>query len=194
MLPSAHAVSAASMDDWYRLVAAVLRLLAVLATVLRPADLVNRHKLVAASAAVAPHAKTMLTAIMPRLSAHDIDQEIKECAILAAGSLIAHAGDAATITPSLMAVLGVLTERTRNETTRVPTLRSLAYFVSSPVSSLAADPLVKLLPELSAFLRQTSRPLRQQVRRSVPACAHVCARACAAAASALVPFLPRRRW
>jgi hypothetical protein len=159
-------VTEASRDEWYRLVAAVLRVLAVLATIIRPAD-VDRHTLLDTNATAAArdgYAKAIYDAVVPRLNAHDIDQEVKECAIAAAGTLLAHMADAPSLTGKVATMLATLTERTRSETTRIPTLRALAYIASSPLSDGFAELLVRLLPELSAFLRQASRPLRQQVR------------------------------
>lgn len=163
----------ASRDDWYRLVAAVLRVLAVLPTLIRPAD-VDRHTLIDTLTTPADrgaHAAAIYGAVAPRLNAHDIDQEVKECAIAAAGTLLAHLGDAPSLAAHVPTTLATLTERTRSETTRIPTLRALAYIASSPISGTIAEPLLKLLPELSVFLRQASRPLRQQVKSGGLACA-----------------------
>lgn len=192
-MPTPHhlcAVTEAGRDEWYRLVAAVLRVLAVLATIIRPAD-VDHHTLMdtlTPPADCAKYAKAIYDAVLPRLNAHDIDQEVKECAIAAAGTLLAHLGDAPSLAAHVPGVLVTLTERTRSETTRIPTLRALAYIASSPIAGTIAEPLLKLLPELSVFLRQSSRPLRQQVRACLLRLAHPCG-----VAQSPIRTLPRRR-
>jgi hypothetical protein len=42
--------------------------------------------------------------VQPRLAAHDIDQEIKECAVGAAGALLAHCADVGKVRASAGAV------------------------------------------------------------------------------------------
>lgn len=58
---------------------------------------------------------------MPRLEANDIDQEIKECAITAMGTILSFLGD--KLVANLPRVLPLLLDRLKNEITRMPTMK-----------------------------------------------------------------------
>lgn len=67
------------------------------------------------------HANAMCVAIMPRMEANDIDQEIKECVISAVGSLISRLGDQLDVNK----MLSLLNEKLHNDVTRMPALKAL---------------------------------------------------------------------
>ena len=102
------------------------------------------------------YVKVLFEAVYPRLDAHDIDQEIKECAITAVGMIVRHLGEYRVLyhsrsPPPLWAnplmmffpgdhlsselprILSVLMEKLRNEITRMPTLKALASIATSPL-------------------------------------------------------------
>jgi cullin-associated NEDD8-dissociated protein 1 len=68
-----------------------------------------------------PLVQPIFKAVLPRLEALDIDQEIKECAITTVGKLFAHMGD--ELKNQLPVVLTLLRKRLDNEITRTPTLK-----------------------------------------------------------------------
>lgn len=105
-------------------------------------------------------AMPIYTAIYTRLEVHDIDQEIKECAITTMGKLFAHFGDA--LLPQLPVVLDLLKKRMENDVTRTPTLRSLDMMARSPLHLDMSPVLLQSTQELAQFLRQQSRVLKQQ--------------------------------
>lgn len=164
----------AASDPWYRLCSEALRTLAVGVTLMRPAagGAAGRHEL--AAPALAPSAfdaaaGSIYEAVSRRLSASDIDQEVKECAVAAAAVLFAHAGDAPSLAPHLPTVLRSLRDRMRQESTRLVALRALSYLAASPLlrgdgpAAAAVRPqLRELAPEVAAFLTQISRPVKQQ--------------------------------
>jgi len=102
------------------------------------------------------------------LAAHDVDQEIKECALLATSSLLSE------LHPSLVKkqttrLSVLLLERLKNETTRIPALRTLSAICSSPQGTEIdfAGPkgnqgiLKPALEVMAGFLQMQSRSLRQ---------------------------------
>lgn len=75
------------------------------------------------------HVATLFQAVMYRLSATDIDQEIKEAAIEAIGDLIALAGDRIV---DYSSSFSVLYDRLKNEITRNATLKVPSLFLFIP--------------------------------------------------------------
>jgi cullin-associated NEDD8-dissociated protein 1 len=112
-------------------------------------------------------ASSMYAAIENRLKAHDLDQEIKECSLLAAASLIRNF-HASLPSHDCEALLYVILERLKNEITRVSALKTLSIIASPPArpGQTQVD-LTSILPEavgeLSSLLRQQSRTLKQHV-------------------------------
>ena len=163
--------------DWYKLIAEGLRLVSSLACVVRPAsgrDDDNDND--AAAAAPPPSdeevgvAAALYGAARPRLETHDIDHEIKECAIDAVGTLAARLGDALARSPGstptgggtlLGDVLALLVDKLRNESTRLPALRALTAAAKATTAVDAFDALAACLGDLVGFLAQSSRPLKQ---------------------------------
>ena len=78
---------------------------------------------------------TLYDAVLPRLAAHDIDQEIKECAIGAVALLVSYFADTAPLAAPSSAlpdkVLPLLMGRLRNEITRMSALKALADLARS---------------------------------------------------------------
>ena len=147
--------------DWYKLIAEGLRLLSALAAVVRPS----------ASSPPGPAdgdvAAALYAAAKPRLETHDIDHEIKECAIDAVGALAARLGDALHARPGIAGgsllgdALATLVEKLRNESTRLPALRALREAAEATGRVDAYPALRECLQDLVGFLGQASRPLKQ---------------------------------
>lgn len=150
-----------------------MRGFAALAPLLRPADPAAPATALLASPVSAGDLSKVLPAafdsVIARLRAHDIDQEIKEGAIMAAGALVAHAGDTTQGRAAEATIVSLLGERLKGESTRVPALRALAYASSSPLKLDLSAPLAALLPELAGFLRQNTRALRAQTLATLSA-------------------------
>jgi len=144
-------------EEWYKIIAEALRVVQVIVTVLRPLD--DDSGMFIGDYDYTAHVDPIYEAILVRLEAHDIDQEIKECAIIAVGQLVSTLGD--QLTDRLPVVEGLLMERLRNEITRMPTLKAIAMICASPIGIDLTPILNEAIQELSQFLRQQSRPLKQ---------------------------------
>ena len=108
------------------------------------------------------HAAALQVAVADRLGASDMDQEVKEAALGAAGALLSETGDVLTGAGTGQ-LLSLVVDRLRNEATRLPAVRALAAAAGSkavPAPALAAV-LGPAVAELASFLRKASRPLRQ---------------------------------
>jgi cullin-associated NEDD8-dissociated protein 1 len=77
-------------------------------------------------------------AIEPLLAAHDVDQEIKECALKACASLLSslHANLEATQKDRL---LSLLLERLKNETTRIAAIKTLSTIAAAAAAAAAGS-------------------------------------------------------
>ena len=107
----------------------------------------------------APLVRPIYDALLPRLEALDIDQEIKECSISTVGKLFAVFGD--HLSDQLPIVLSLLRKRLDNENTRTPTLKALAVMATSNLNLNLSYVIDRSTTELSLFLRQQSRGLKQ---------------------------------
>jgi len=155
-------------EDWYKIIAEALRVIGQMIKTVRPRAVVNGKDSLAEGYNYAVTVDSLYEAVFARLEAHDIDQEIKECAILAMGLLLAHLGDQlgddrrATVCQLLM-------DRLRNEITRMPTLKSLEAAALSPLSLDLGTILCDAVEELAYFLRQQSRSLKQMTLETLNA-------------------------
>lgn len=113
-------------------------------------------------------ATSIYDAIEPLLSAHDVDQEIKECALVTCASLLSSLH--ANLTKEQMdRLLTLILERLRNETTRISAIKTLSTVASaSGVESMDDDDKIDLslimgesVSEMASFLKQQSRSLKQ---------------------------------
>jgi len=106
----------------------------------------------------------LYTAIEPLLAAHDVDQEIKECALQACASLLSnlHANMARDKQERL---LKLLLDRLRNETTRIAAIKTLSSIAATTSGSNDRVDLSPILADsiacLSSFLKLQSRSLKQ---------------------------------
>uniref|UniRef100_A0A7S3NKS9 TATA-binding protein interacting (TIP20) domain-containing protein n=1 Tax=Aureoumbra lagunensis TaxID=44058 RepID=A0A7S3NKS9_9STRA len=131
-------------EDWYKLIAEGLRLVASLA--LTPG-------------LQADAASTLYEAATWRLKASDVDHEIKECAIHAVAALARH--PEATSQAFLVDALGLLLDKARAESTRPAALRALAQVAAAKVD--ISSIFVKASLELAeaGLAISSSRALKQ---------------------------------
>jgi len=153
----------AVQEQWYKVIAQALRALAAV-----PQFFVSGYKEGEESQDMIKEeksdvAKQLYTAMEPLLAAHDVDQEIKECALTACASLLCALHTSLT-NEETTRLLTLLLERLKNETTRIAAIKTLGGIASS--SDL--DEKMDLTPILGAsiqtmasFLKLQSRSLKQ---------------------------------
>jgi len=148
----------AVQEDWYKVIAEALRVLSEIPRLLiQPSadqDQLSSDKV----------AMQLFSAIEPRLAAHDLDQEIKECSLSATAALLSmlhsHLPSA-----EQNKLLELILERLKNETTRLAALKTLSIVAAAGDHTSGAIDLDWILDdavkELASLLRQQSRGLKQ---------------------------------
>jgi cullin-associated NEDD8-dissociated protein 1 len=149
------AVASASKEDWYKMIAEAIRVFASMIPVVAQS---GQHGKVN----IESFAMEVYAAILPRLEVLDIDQEIKECAILCMGQLTAAFGDVLG-QARCDAVLVLLRKRIDNEITRSAAIRAFTDIsrADNGVSLACVLGPGALVSELAVLLRQQSRSLKQ---------------------------------
>lgn len=160
----------AAKDDWYKLVAASLRLLGIVITTSRPLQCLSKGGEMEVDDAIplnvfdlTPYFQNMYDIVHPKLEALDVDQEIKESSISCTGQLLGVLGDTFPA-PLVLNLVHLLLKRVDNEVTRIAALKSISFVASSPVecgteiSTVLSAGAVKAI---TPFLRQQSRLLKQ---------------------------------
>lgn len=105
-------------------------------------------------------ANQLYTAIQPLLAAHDVDQEIKECALKATAALLSGLY-ASLSTEQTTRLLALLLERLKNETTRIVAIKTLSA-IAGTSSDLDLSPiLADSIETMASFLKLQSRSLKQ---------------------------------
>lgn len=102
--------------------------------------------------------KQLVTCLLPRVQAPDVDQEIKEAAIACAAAAVALAFD--MVPDESRTLLAILCERLRNETTRMSAVRALSVVATSPLHPDLSPVLQGGMEELTGFLRKASRQVK----------------------------------
>jgi cullin-associated NEDD8-dissociated protein 1 len=149
-------------EEWYKIIAEALRVLSVFAQCLRPMrEDRSRFDDSIPSGDCGRFGPILFDSIFPRFSKSDIDQEIKECSILALGSVIAHVGDACAEQLKANDTFQLLLERLQNEVTRMAALKTLTQIATTPLDVDLCGTLEPICIELSGFLRQQLRALKQ---------------------------------
>lgn len=85
---------------------------------------------VSSGAEFEPHVQPMFDAIMSRLSARDLDSDIKNASILSMGLFAAHLGDQLAVA-SRDQVTAIIMERAKHDATRVSALRALRFIANA---------------------------------------------------------------
>jgi len=155
----------AVQEQWYKVIAEALRVLTEVPgffpsgfTIEDPDTRKKEMDSVAAQ---------LFTSIEPLLSASDVDQEIKECALTASASLLASLHG--SLTPDqIKRILSLLLEKLKNETTRIAAIKTISS-ISAASNSESMDEekidlsciLCDVISSMGTFLRQQSRRLKQ---------------------------------
>ena len=136
-------------DSWYRVVAETLKASITIIPLLRSN----------AKSELSKFAPQLYEQVLGKLQQHDIDQEIKDIAIQCMAQLLYSAGD--LLAPAQVAtVLKLLAGKLKNEVTRICALHAIKQVAESPIGIDMQSMLDDLVREITAFLRQASRPLR----------------------------------
>eukprot|EP00584_Thalassiosira_punctigera_P023758 CAMPEP_0172551974 /NCGR_PEP_ID=MMETSP1067-20121228/42878_1 /TAXON_ID=265564 ORGANISM="Thalassiosira punctigera, Strain Tpunct2005C2" /NCGR_SAMPLE_ID=MMETSP1067 /ASSEMBLY_ACC=CAM_ASM_000444 /LENGTH=1389 /DNA_ID=CAMNT_0013339865 /DNA_START=148 /DNA_END=4317 /DNA_ORIENTATION=+ len=142
-------------EDWYKVIAEALRVLL---------EVPNLMVLGSASKSEMDEvANSLYVAIEPRLAEHDLDQEIKECALSASASLLS-VHHASLSMEQKNRIFELLLERLKNETTRIAAIKTLSKIGDAARSNKDLDlsPIMnETLGQLALLLRQQSRGLKQ---------------------------------
>eukprot|EP00743_Colponemidia_sp_Colp-15_P002918 GILK01003157.1.p1 GENE.GILK01003157.1~~GILK01003157.1.p1 ORF type:complete len:1261 (+),score=324.06 GILK01003157.1:67-3783(+) len=149
--PLSHHIVHGITDSYYKITAEALRLCAVFIHTLRPSK--------ESSFDFRPFVNGLFSAVNGRLVATDIDQEVKESAILSMGELLAVFGD--VLTAEIPSTLPLILERLRNEVTRVAAVKTLARISDASVDVDLRPILSDSIVELCTFLHKQSRSLKQ---------------------------------
>jgi len=142
-------------EDWYKVIAEALRVLVEVPNLMIIGS-ANKSEMDEV-------ANSLYTAIEPRLSEHDLDQEIKECALSAAASLLSKL-HASLSTDQKNTIFKLLLERLKNETTRIAAIKTLSKIGEAAQSNEGLDLssiMNETLGQLALLLRQQSRGLKQ---------------------------------
>lgn len=141
-------------DNFYKVTSEALFALQILVKVVRSAD---------GSCQEHPRAELVARQIYPvvllRLKATDIDQEVKENAITAMATLLAHLGG--YLQSEWPVCIPIFLERLKNEITRLTAVKALNLMASSQIVDLdLRSVLPEAIPVLSSFLRKNQRALK----------------------------------
>jgi cullin-associated NEDD8-dissociated protein 1 len=142
-------------EDWYKVISEALRVLMEIPGLLALGSATKAEKDEVAT--------SLYDAIEPRLSEHDLDQEIKECALSASASLISVL-HASLTSDQKNRILTLLLERLKNDTRRIAAIKTLSKVGRAAKSSGDLDlssVMNEALEQLALLLRQQSRSLKQ---------------------------------
>lgn len=149
LLPS---ICGSASDSYYRISAEGLQVLARLIPLLRP--LTEKTP----SFDFKPYVGPIYKATLGQLQQADIDQEVKEAAVICMALVLSHFGDNLEAVP---ATLQILVDRMRNEITRIPAVRGMELIAASQLNIDLSSVLPAVLTELASYLRKANRTLRQ---------------------------------
>lgn len=149
----------AVQEQWYKVVAESLRALSQV-----PRFFVSGYTESDAEATKEKErgevAAQLYTAIEPLLAAHDVDQEIKECALKACAALLSSL-HASLSDQQCARLLSLLLDRLKNETTRIAAIKTLASIAAAESGCSLASILGESVQTLASFQRLQSRSLKQ---------------------------------
>jgi len=161
-------------EQWYKVIAAALRALAAVPRFFTALGYDENDDPSLRQKEGAEVASSLYTAVEPLLSAHDVDQEIKECALKACASLLSSLHSCMPVDQQ-QRLLALVLDRLKNETTRIIAIKTLSAIAAS--SSGSADgtdmqdgagervnlsPILKeSISTMASFLKYQSRSLKQ---------------------------------
>ncbi|XP_065191640.1 cullin-associated NEDD8-dissociated protein 1-like [Sycon ciliatum] len=146
-------VTAAIEDTFYKTISEALLVAAAIFRVVRPLETaISPVSSEVDQQVVVP----LYGAIMGRLVATDIDQEVKENALITMAHLISHFAD--HLGGTLNNCLNVYTTRLGNEVTRIAAIKSLAIISESPLATALPD-AGKIVELMTSFLKKKQRSL-----------------------------------
>ena len=161
-------IIAATQETGYKNVAEALLVATALIPKLRPLIAPDEKMFEKETTDYTSAVRMLYDALLVRLSAQDIDQEIKRYAIQCAGTLLFHFGD--RFSDELPHVLSLLSDKLENEVTRVSTLQAIAMISRSPCKLNMAPILdASTLTSIAMFLKQQARDTRQSAVHTLTA-------------------------
>lgn len=144
-----QAVIACVNDRYYKIVAEGLRVCGELITVTQK---ITQDQ--------SKNSKALFDCVFARLSCPDIDQDVKESAIVTIGKILKSDKISTILSPSdIQKAQELLLQLLKNEMSRVTTIKTLANIPAEMIKESAV--FNQYLTELSSYLRKLSRPLRQ---------------------------------
>lgn len=142
-------------DSYYKSIAQALRAVGAYVYPLRPNPAEASPQLIE----VLP----LLGVLKSKLTATDIDQEVKEAALESFGHIVACVGDLPQYQAAVQDCLTPFVERVKNEVTRSTAIRALKTMCVSKVRITALESILASVgSHLSTYLSQNSRTFRQQ--------------------------------
>ena len=154
ILPS---LCTAVQEDWYKIIAEALRVIAELPSLIDLEDL---------NYPTSNITQQLYSAISPRLAAHDLDQEIKEYALNAAGTLLISLHRYLSETQKEDLLKRIL-ERLENETTRIVAIKTISHIAKAEPKLDISCILSKALIELATLVRQQNRGVKQSALETI---------------------------
>ena len=142
----------ASADKYYKLATAALHSCASVVALLKREG--------SASAEHASLIKSLLDAVLAKLAAADEDHDVKEAAIHACAVILAHLNHHVNNQDQSRA-LGLLLERSRNETNRLSAVRAYSMIASSSSPMDLSAVATSMMHEFTTFLRKSNKSLRE---------------------------------
>lgn len=111
-------------------------------------------------------ANQVYAAVEPLLAAHDVDQEIKECALAACGALFSELFSSLS-KEQTSRLQNLLLERLKNETTRIAAIKTLSA-IAGASSALNLSPILgESIETMAGFLKLQSRSLKQSALQAL---------------------------
>lgn len=142
-------------DNYYKSIAQALRAISAFVYPLRPSIGQVSNQLV--------EMLPVFDVLKVKLTATDIDQEVKESALECFGSLVACTGDLPVFQTGVQGCLAPFVERMKNDVTRTTAIKALKVICTSQISVTSLPAVISPVgAQLSNYLSQNSRSFRQQ--------------------------------
>lgn len=142
--------------DWYKVIAEALRVLEEVPQLIILGNATGTEQKSVAN--------SLFVAIEPRLAEHDVDQEIKECALAASASLISIL-HASLTDDQQNRIFDLLLDRLKTDTTRIAAIKTLSVIAEAAQKDSSLDLTLIMnssLEQLSGMLRQSHRGLKHK--------------------------------